>query len=84
MDHSYQRRRGVVVPEPCPHLAEFRSRRGGAKPFRALQECLRVRPPGRAAIRWDPNEVPRCASCGSSTPSRLYACEDFEKPNRRR
>ncbi|KAF5934893.1 hypothetical protein HYC85_026022 [Camellia sinensis] len=74
MDHSYQRRRGVVVPEPCPHLAEFRSRRGGAKPFRALQECLRVRPPGRAAIRRDPNEVPRCASCGSSTPPRLYAC----------
>ncbi|KAL6974088.1 ubiquitinyl hydrolase 1 [Sarracenia purpurea var. burkii] len=74
MDHScHQRRNGVVVPEPCPHLAEFRSRHG-TKAFRALQECLKVRPPGRAAIRRDPNEVPRCGSCGLSALPRLYAC----------
>ncbi|XAR66848.1 Ubiquitinyl hydrolase 1 [Bertholletia excelsa] len=68
-DQSYHQR----LPEPCPHLGEFRSRHG-AKPFRALQECLRVRPPGRAAIRRDPHEVPRCGSCGSSAQPRLYAC----------
>ncbi|KAI8570643.1 hypothetical protein RHMOL_Rhmol01G0051900 [Rhododendron molle] len=74
--NHHQRRNGTVsVPEPCPHLSDFRSLHGGAKPFRALQDCLRVRPPGRAAIRRDPNEVPRCASCGLSSPaSRLYAC----------
>lgn len=74
--NHHQRRNGTVsVPEPCPHLSDFRSRHGGAKPFRALQDCLRVRPPGRAAIRRDPNEVPRCASCGLSSPAtRLYAC----------
>ncbi|XP_052200306.1 ubiquitin C-terminal hydrolase 22-like [Diospyros lotus] len=75
MDHSYsQRRNGAVPVEPCQHLSDFRSRQGGAKPFRALQECLRVAPPGRTAIRRDPNEVPRCGSCGSSAPPRLYAC----------
>lgn len=61
-------------PSPsCPHLAEFRSRHG-PKPFRALQECLRVRPLGRAAVRRDPDEVPRCGACEDSTRARLYAC----------
>ncbi|XP_057968823.1 ubiquitin C-terminal hydrolase 22-like [Malania oleifera] len=62
-----------TIPPPCPHLAEFRSRHG-PKPFRALQECLRVRPPGRAAIRRDPSEVPRCGACGDAAAARLYAC----------
>ncbi|XP_019440783.1 PREDICTED: ubiquitin carboxyl-terminal hydrolase 22-like [Lupinus angustifolius] len=64
---------GQIVPHPCPHLAEFR--RTSSKPFRALHHCLRIKPPGgRAAIRRDPNEVPCCAACGLSSPSRLYAC----------
>ncbi|XP_043719835.1 ubiquitin C-terminal hydrolase 22-like [Telopea speciosissima] len=61
------------IPQPCPHLADFRSR-NGHKPFRALQECLRVKPLGRAAIRRDPDEVPRCSICGHCAPTRLYAC----------
>ncbi|KAJ4952029.1 hypothetical protein NE237_028861 [Protea cynaroides] len=66
-------RRNGQIPQPCPHLADFRSR-NGQKPFRALQECLRVKPLGRAAIRRDPDEVPRCSTCGHYAPSRLYAC----------
>ncbi|GAB2300282.1 hypothetical protein Dimus_034317 [Dionaea muscipula] len=63
-----------TIPQPCPHLADFRSR-DGPKPFRALQDCLiKARPIGRAAIRRDPSEVPRCGSCGSTARSRLYAC----------
>ncbi|GAB4832784.1 hypothetical protein Ancab_006800 [Ancistrocladus abbreviatus] len=66
--------KNVSLPQPCPHLAEFRSKHG-PKPFRALQDCLRAaKPMGRAAIRRDPNEVPRCGSCGSSARPRLYAC----------
>uniref|UniRef100_F6HCG8 ubiquitinyl hydrolase 1 n=1 Tax=Vitis vinifera TaxID=29760 RepID=F6HCG8_VITVI len=61
------------IPQPCPHLAEYRTR-NGSKPFRALQECLRVKPLGRAAIRRDPSEVPRCGACGEAARSRLYAC----------
>ena len=61
------------IPQPCPHLAEYRTR-NGSKPFRALQDCLRVKPLGRAAIRRDPNEVPRCGACGDAARSRLYAC----------
>ncbi|PSS13891.1 Ubiquitin carboxyl-terminal hydrolase [Actinidia chinensis var. chinensis] len=73
MDQSHHRRRpGGAVTETCRHLSEFRSRYGSA-PLRALQECLRLRPPGRAAIRRDPNEVPRCGACGSAS-ARLYAC----------
>ena len=71
---GHHRINGQILPQPCPHLAEFRSR-NGSKPFRALQECLRVKPPGgRAAIRRDPDEVPRCASCGDAARPRLYAC----------
>ncbi|XP_022999050.1 ubiquitin carboxyl-terminal hydrolase 22-like [Cucurbita maxima] len=63
-----------IFPTSCPHLADFRSR-NGSKSFRLLQDCLRVKPPGgRAAIRRDPNEVPRCGSCGDSARPRLYAC----------
>ncbi|EEF31620.1 ubiquitin C-terminal hydrolase 22 [Ricinus communis] len=59
---------------PCPHLAEFHSR-NGSKPFRFLQDCLRIKPPGgRAAIRREPSEVPRCGACGESSRPRLYAC----------
>ncbi|XP_043701240.1 ubiquitin C-terminal hydrolase 22-like isoform X2 [Telopea speciosissima] len=61
------------IPQPCPHLADFRSR-NGHKPFRALQECLRTKPLGRAAIRRDPKEVPHCSDCGHSARHRLYAC----------
>ncbi|KAJ7979005.1 Ubiquitinyl hydrolase 1 [Quillaja saponaria] len=65
---------GQIFPHPCPHLADFRSR-NGSKPFRALQDCLRIKPPGgRAAIRRDPNEIPLCGACGDSARSRLYAC----------
>lgn len=71
-DDQVAKRVSVIVPPPCPHLADFKSRYG-AKPFRDLQDCLRVRPLGRAAIRRDSNEVPRCGICGHA-PSRLYAC----------
>ncbi|CAN0901143.1 Translocase of chloroplast 90, chloroplastic [Linum grandiflorum] len=65
---------GQISLPSCPHLADFRLR-NGVKPFRALQDCLRVKPPGgRAGIRRDPSEVPRCGTCGDSSPSRLYAC----------
>ncbi|TYH57790.1 hypothetical protein ES332_D08G113400v1 [Gossypium tomentosum] len=65
---------GHVSPQPCPHLLVFRSR-NGPKPFRALQDCIRVKPPGgRAAIRREPTEVPRCGTCEESSRSRLYAC----------
>lgn len=64
---------GQIAPHPCPHLAEFR--RTSSKPFRSLHHCLRIKPPGgRAAIRRDPDEVPSCAACGLSSPSRLYVC----------
>ncbi|GAV89160.1 UCH domain-containing protein/zf-UBP domain-containing protein [Cephalotus follicularis] len=63
--------------QPCPHLSDFRAN-NGSNPFRALQDCLRVKPPGgRAAIRRDPSEVPRCRACVESAaarPHRLYAC----------
>ncbi|KAG8485808.1 hypothetical protein CXB51_019156 [Gossypium anomalum] len=65
---------GHVSPQPCPHLLDFRSR-NGLKPFRALHDCIRVKPPGgRAAIRREPSEVPRCGTCEESSRSRLYAC----------
>ncbi|VVA25046.1 PREDICTED: ubiquitin carboxyl-terminal hydrolase [Prunus dulcis] len=65
---------GHILPHPCPHLAEFRAK-NGSKPFRALQDCLRVKPPsGRASIRRDPKELPRCGACGESACPRLYAC----------
>ncbi|XP_028787962.1 ubiquitin C-terminal hydrolase 22-like [Neltuma alba] len=60
-----------IAQPSCPHLTEFRSR-NGSHPFRA-PDCLRVKP-GRASIRRDPHEVPRCSTCGDSATSRLYAC----------
>ncbi|WCJ29978.1 Ubiquitin carboxyl-terminal hydrolase 22 [Euphorbia peplus] len=72
--HHNHRFNGHISPPLCPHLADFCSR-NGSKPFRALQDCLRVKPPGgRASIRRDPAEVPRCCSCGDSSRPRLYAC----------
>ncbi|KAF8016648.1 hypothetical protein BT93_H1999 [Corymbia citriodora subsp. variegata] len=72
--HSHRPINGQIPSPPCPHLADFRAR-NGSKPFRALQGCLRVKPPGgRAAIRRDPSEVPRCGACGEATRPRLYAC----------
>ncbi|KAI4323853.1 hypothetical protein L6164_023428 [Bauhinia variegata] len=57
-----------------PHLVDFHSG-NGSKPFRTLQDCLRVKPSGgRAAIRRDPDEVPSCSSCGESARSFFYAC----------
>ncbi|KAK6236137.1 Peptidase C19 [Theobroma cacao] len=65
---------GQVSPQPCPHILDFRSR-NGSKPFRALQDCIRVKPPGGgAAIRREPSEVPRCGTCEESSRPRLYAC----------
>lgn len=73
----------------CSHLADYRSNahRGLTKPFRSLQTCLRPRGgplAGRAEIRRDPHEIPRCAACstagGNDSPApsspapRLYAC----------
>ncbi|KAL6221633.1 hypothetical protein ACLB2K_005029 [Fragaria x ananassa] len=65
---------GHPSPHPCPHLASFKSK-NGSKPFRALQDCLRINPPGgRASIRRDPDELPRCAACADPSHSRIYAC----------
>ncbi|GLU16882.1 hypothetical protein SLE2022_332880 [Rubroshorea leprosula] len=65
---------GQVSPHSCSHLLQFR-RRNGPDSFRALQDCLRVKPPGgRASIRRDPAEVPCCQACGESGSNRLYAC----------
>ncbi|GMI89202.1 ubiquitin-specific protease 22 [Hibiscus trionum] len=65
---------GHISPQPCPHLLDFRSH-NGSKPFRALQDCIRIKPPGgRAAIRREPSEVPRCGTCEESSRPRLYAC----------
>ncbi|KAF5742021.1 ubiquitin carboxyl-terminal hydrolase 22-like [Tripterygium wilfordii] len=65
---------GQIAPSQCPHLIDYRSRHG-SKPFRALQDCLRIKPPGgRASIRRDPAEVPRCATCGDCSAPRHYAC----------
>uniref|UniRef100_A0A1D1Z5M9 Ubiquitin carboxyl-terminal hydrolase n=1 Tax=Anthurium amnicola TaxID=1678845 RepID=A0A1D1Z5M9_9ARAE len=71
--------RDIRLPPPCAHLQNYRSSRGpAAKPFRTLHRCLRARPLGRAEIRRDPDEVPRCGSCcasgGAASGSRLYAC----------
>ncbi|KAH7574364.1 hypothetical protein JRO89_XS03G0286900 [Xanthoceras sorbifolium] len=72
--NHHQKINGQIFPQPCPHLADFRAR-SGSKPFWALQDCLRVKPPGgRAAIRRDPSEVPRCGACGDASRPRLYAC----------
>lgn len=62
----------AFTAETCPHLADFRTYHG-AKPFRALQDCLLIKPFGRSSIKRDPNEVPMCGSCGVTSP-RLYAC----------
>ncbi|KAK8523566.1 hypothetical protein V6N13_113512 [Hibiscus sabdariffa] len=65
---------GHVSPQPCPHLLDFRSR-NGSKPFRALQDCIRLKPPGgRASIRREPSELPRCGTCEEPSRPRLYAC----------
>ncbi|GAB2289169.1 hypothetical protein Dimus_023472 [Dionaea muscipula] len=65
---------GPAVPHPCPHLADFQSNHG-PNPFHEVQDFLiRAKPIGRAAIRRDPDEVPRCGSCGCTGRSRLYAC----------
>lgn len=72
--HQNDKTNGQIFPQPCPHLADFRAR-NGTKPFRAIQDCLHIKPPGgRAAIRRDPSEVPRCVVCGDSSCPRLYAC----------
>lgn len=67
--------RGISLPQPCPHLSEFRSRHG-AHPFRALQDCVRAGPMGRAFIRRRDGgrEFPRCSSASCSMRHRLYAC----------
>lgn len=72
--HQNDKTNGQIFPQPCPHLADFHAR-NGTKPFRAIQDCLHIKPPGgRAAIRRDPSEVPRCVVCGDSSCPRLYAC----------
>ncbi|CAA2961343.1 ubiquitin carboxyl-terminal hydrolase 22-like [Olea europaea subsp. europaea] len=75
-DHKNLGSNFTVVSNPncsCRHLSQLRSHLG-TNPFGKLQECLRIRPLGRAAIRRDPpGEVVQCSSCGLSPP-RLYAC----------
>ncbi|KAH9805363.1 ubiquitinyl hydrolase 1 [Citrus sinensis] len=72
--HQNDKTNGQIFPQPCPHLADFHAR-NGTKPFRAIQDCLHIKPPGgRAAIRRDSSEVPRCGVCGDSSCPRLYAC----------
>jgi ubiquitin carboxyl-terminal hydrolase 22/27/51 len=59
--------------KPCQHLLEYRLKHG-AESFRVLQKCLRAGgTPGRACIKREEKEVPRCASCGRAH-GRLYAC----------
>ncbi|KAM1001202.1 hypothetical protein ACFX15_007438 [Malus domestica] len=41
--HPRQQINVQILPQPCPHLAEFLSN-NGSKPFWALQDCLRVKP----------------------------------------
>ena len=75
-NNNNHRINGQISLQPCTHLADFRSRHR-SNPFRALQDCLRIKPPGgRAAIRRDPSEVPLCGVCGDSGGgrTRLYAC----------
>ncbi|KAM1311251.1 hypothetical protein PS1_007729 [Malus domestica] len=60
--HPRQQINSQILPQPCPHLVEFLSN-NGSKPFRALQDCLRVKPSGgHASICHDPNEVPQCGT----------------------
>ncbi|KAH6772400.1 hypothetical protein C2S51_010804 [Perilla frutescens var. frutescens] len=54
----------------CQHLSELRSQLG-PNPFRKFQDCIRVRPLGRASI--SRGEEIRCGACGRAPP-RLYAC----------
>ncbi|CAN6449884.1 unnamed protein product [Victoria cruziana] len=63
---------GLAAPRPCAHLSDYRERHG-LNGFRVLARCLRIRPPGRASIRREPREVPRCESCGMDA-GRLFAC----------
>ncbi|CAK9201142.1 unnamed protein product [Sphagnum troendelagicum] len=59
--------------KPCQHLLAYRLKHG-AESFRVLQKCLRAGgTPGRACIKREEKEVPRCASCGRAH-GRLYAC----------
>ncbi|MQM17662.1 hypothetical protein Taro_050638 [Colocasia esculenta] len=78
--------RDVRLPPPCCHLQDYRSSGGStpcgggaARPFRSLHRCLRARPLGRAEVRREADEVPRCGSCHAGAGSgslgpRLYAC----------
>ncbi|KAL2929732.1 Ubiquitin carboxyl-terminal hydrolase 22 [Bienertia sinuspersici] len=65
--------KNISVPNPCPHLADFKSKHG-PNPFRDLQNCIRARPMGRASIFRAENEVPCCSSCPTRAHPRLYAC----------
>lgn len=64
---------GTATQNPdycCQHLLELRSQLG-PDPFRNFRNFIRVRPLGRASIRF--GEGLRCGACGQSSP-RLYAC----------
>lgn len=57
----------------CQHLLELRSKLG-PHPFRNLQDCLKVRPLGRASIRREPpEEFLHCGAC-MNAPPRLLVC----------
>nr|XP_010913339.1 ubiquitin C-terminal hydrolase 22 isoform X2 [Elaeis guineensis] len=75
MSSSFSTARPHRLPPPCPHLVAYRS--GCGTPLRSLHRCLRPRSSGRAEVRRDPGEVPRCASCPPTATRhgpRLYAC----------
>ncbi|OAE23515.1 hypothetical protein AXG93_333s1050 [Marchantia polymorpha subsp. ruderalis] len=58
--------------KPCQHLLDYKAKYG-IQAFRVLHKCLKTGPPGRASIRREEKEVPRCAICGKAQ-GRLYAC----------
>ncbi|KAG6550524.1 hypothetical protein Mapa_007893 [Marchantia paleacea] len=58
--------------KPCQHLLDYKAKYG-IQAFRVLHKCLKTGPPGRASIRREEKEVPRCATCGKAQ-GRLYAC----------
>ncbi|KAL2622195.1 hypothetical protein R1flu_002400 [Riccia fluitans] len=58
--------------KPCRHLLDYKAN-CGTQAFRVLHKCLKPGPPGRASIKREEKEVPRCATCGKAQ-GRLYAC----------
>lgn len=71
-EHRENRRDDASRLVPCEHLAEYRAR-NGSESLRVLQRCVKTEASGRACIKREAKEVPRCGSC-SRARGRLYAC----------